>query len=387
MPRRLIDSRIYSNEKYGELPMGAKELLKSIVTHADEDGRLKAGGKFLRSITFPYNEEISSVQVEEWRDLLHEAGFIRAYGCNGDRYCDVPGWQDPKSEFHQVLRKDRYTPSVLPPFQAGDNQVATTGQPADNPPATAGTAEDKVSQGKVSYNSSPNGELPASTGGPSELPQEAPPASSVRTGEAGTQPEGQTSAEPETELPGHKSVRTGEASTQPGGQPGAEPQREPPKDKSVRRGEAGTQPRTLTSGQRQKQSNVGLVLQAVRDHYGYPDKTDTDPIPNYGKEGKAISRILTRGFTLVQIVECWKKKVAQHHGDFVSFTFVNEDIGKEPTNGFKGPTTRASTPRRTGPRFGGYAESLHRRRAGPGAAGVSAVPGREVRPPPEGGQA
>ena len=59
-----------------------------------------------------------------------------------------------------------------------------------------------------------------------------------------------------------------------------------------------------------------------------------DPIPNYGKEGNAIKRMLTRGFTREEILACWKGKVSQRGGEFVSMTWVNEDIGKKGvTNG------------------------------------------------------
>ncbi len=51
-----------------------------------------------------------------------------------------------------------------------------------------------------------------------------------------------------------------------------------------------------------------------------------DPIPNYGKEGRAIKRMLTRGFTREEILACWKGKVSQRGGEFVSMTWVNEDI-------------------------------------------------------------
>lgn len=149
MPRRMIDSRIFNNERYGELPLGARQLLSSIVTHADEDGRLKGSGKFLRSITFPYDEEVSTNQTEQWRDLLAKAQFIRTYSKNGDQFLDVPGWTDPKSEFHQILRKDRYTPSLIPSFREADNQPTTSRQPADNQVTDSCPLEGKVSKGKV----------------------------------------------------------------------------------------------------------------------------------------------------------------------------------------------------------------------------------------------
>ena len=61
-----------------------------------------------------------------------------------------------------------------------------------------------------------------------------------------------------------------------------------------------------------------------------PAKTKAiDPIPSYGKEGTAIKRMLTRGFTREEILACWKDKVSQRGGEFVNMTWVNEDIGKK----------------------------------------------------------
>jgi hypothetical protein len=77
-----------------------------------------------------------------------------------------------------------------------------------------------------------------------------------------------------------------------------------------------------------KDSVVSEIFTEMRAYLGYPDKIDKDPIPNYGKEGQAIKRMLTRGFTREAIMECWKSKVSQRGGEFVSMTWVNEDIGQ-----------------------------------------------------------
>jgi hypothetical protein len=62
---------------------------------------------------------------------------------------------------------------------------------------------------------------------------------------------------------------------------------------------------------------------------GFPNKTQKDPIPNYGKEAKAIARMVARGYTETEILRAWKHKV-ESRGEFVSMVFVNEDIGKNP---------------------------------------------------------
>jgi hypothetical protein len=75
-------------------------------------------------------------------------------------------------------------------------------------------------------------------------------------------------------------------------------------------------------------SVVTGIYAEMRSYLGFPDKLTQDPIPSYGKEGQAIKRMLTRGFTREAIVACWKSKVSQRGGEFVSMTWVNEDIGK-----------------------------------------------------------
>ena len=71
------------------------------------------------------------------------------------------------------------------------------------------------------------------------------------------------------------------------------------------------------------------ILDEMKTYLGFPAKIDKDPIPNYGKEGSAIKRMLTRGFTREEVTNCWKQKVDVRGGEFVSMTWVNEDIGKK----------------------------------------------------------
>lgn len=76
------------------------------------------------------------------------------------------------------------------------------------------------------------------------------------------------------------------------------------------------------------ESIVGGIFEEMRQYLGFPEKSDKDPIPNYGKEGQAIKRMLTRGFTRKEVTDRWKRKVDERGGEFVSMVWVNEDIGK-----------------------------------------------------------
>jgi len=74
-------------------------------------------------------------------------------------------------------------------------------------------------------------------------------------------------------------------------------------------------------------SVINEIFAEMRAYLGFPDKVKIDPIPSYGKEGQSIKRMLTRGFTRGEILACWKGKVSQRGGEFVSMTWVNQDIG------------------------------------------------------------
>jgi hypothetical protein len=71
---------------------------------------------------------------------------------------------------------------------------------------------------------------------------------------------------------------------------------------------------------------IAEILTEMKAWLGYPIKTDKDPIPNYAKEGQFLKKMLGRHFTREEILSCWKAKVQQRRGEFVSLAWVNEDI-------------------------------------------------------------
>jgi hypothetical protein len=100
-------------------------------------------------------------------------------------------------------------------------------------------------------------------------------------------------------------------------------------------------PRKTRPTNNKKDATVKEIFTEMHEYFAFPEKISQDPIPSYGKEGQAIKRMLARGFTREAIVECWKGKVSQRGGEFVSMTWVNEDIGKPEKQ--KGGVRRLST--------------------------------------------
>jgi len=251
----MITSEIWFNEKVAKLPDAGRLLFIGIFSNADDDGRLKASAKFLKAHIFPYDEDKSIELIKELRDKCTQLGLIRLYTNGREEFLDIPGWSE-----HQIIRKDRYTPSKLPSFD--DCSLTTKAHPSGNQVTTTGNHSIREGRGgKVNLIKSP----------------------------------------------------------------------------------------LLRKGARTKQADpvVNEIFAEMRKYLGYPEQVcggeavpaieessamtadRRDPIPNYGKEGKAIKRMLTRGFTREEILDCWKSKVSQRGGEFVSMTWVNEDIGKK----------------------------------------------------------
>jgi len=78
--------------------------------------------------------------------------------------------------------------------------------------------------------------------------------------------------------------------------------------------------------------DYSVFFEGIQEFFGYPTLTDKDPIPNHGKEAKAIARMLQRGYSEDDIMTAWKAKCQSRSTNgkpvFVSMVYVNEDIGK-----------------------------------------------------------
>lgn len=75
---------------------------------------------------------------------------------------------------------------------------------------------------------------------------------------------------------------------------------------------------------------VKQILDQIREYCGYPDRRTEDPIPNPAKESTFVKKMFNRGFTLESVVDYWKRRINERGGEFISATWINEDIGKRP---------------------------------------------------------
>lgn len=92
MTRRMIDASLWQNEKFTRMPLGAQMLQIGIITHADDQGRVKANPSFLRNQIFPDNEDITNADIQTWLGLMVKNGTILVYSADEKQYAQLLNW-------------------------------------------------------------------------------------------------------------------------------------------------------------------------------------------------------------------------------------------------------------------------------------------------------
>lgn len=137
MPRRMITPEIWYNEKFTSQTDTGRLLFIGIFSNADDDGRLKASAKYLKAHIFPYDEDKKLDLIQQLRDELNKSGLINVYSTNGKEYLELPGWRE-----HQLIRKDRYKTSPIPPFDNATKPLYETEEPDSDQKTTNGIPDD-----------------------------------------------------------------------------------------------------------------------------------------------------------------------------------------------------------------------------------------------------
>jgi hypothetical protein len=102
---RSIKPDFWDDEKIGQISRDARLLFIGLWNHADDEGRMRANSRYVKSKVFPYDDD---VQVD---GLLAEIACLRMivlYTVDGQDYLWI-------SNFRKHQRIDRPQPSTLPP--------------------------------------------------------------------------------------------------------------------------------------------------------------------------------------------------------------------------------------------------------------------------------
>jgi len=105
MTRRMLDSAIWKNEKFGVMPPMARLLAIGIINQADDQGRGKAHPVYLRSQIFPY-DDVTAGDVAGWLAMVAENETILIYQVDGKDYYQILNWWAYQS--HQYAMPSQY---------------------------------------------------------------------------------------------------------------------------------------------------------------------------------------------------------------------------------------------------------------------------------------
>jgi hypothetical protein len=90
MPRkRDIDPSLWSNEQLADVARDARLLYIGLISHADDEGRLRASPRALKAAIFPYDDELTVRDLTAWLDQLTQAGVLCCYEHEGERYAHL----------------------------------------------------------------------------------------------------------------------------------------------------------------------------------------------------------------------------------------------------------------------------------------------------------
>lgn len=89
---RSIKPEFPHDETLGRVSRDARLLFILLWTCADDAGRSRASGAYLRGQLFPFDEDITGADVEGWLKELEDAGRVRSYRINAESYCVVTNW-------------------------------------------------------------------------------------------------------------------------------------------------------------------------------------------------------------------------------------------------------------------------------------------------------
>lgn len=113
MPRiRSIKPAFFSDERMAELPRDVRLTFLGLISHADDEGRLKGDVRLIKAQIWPLDDDIDLSTIESHLGMLADgaAGRIQRYEVNGRRYIQVRNFAR-----HQYIQKKKASELPAPP--------------------------------------------------------------------------------------------------------------------------------------------------------------------------------------------------------------------------------------------------------------------------------
>ena len=105
--KRMIDPNIWQSEDFNSLSLMGRLLFIGMFSNADDEGRGIANPVFLRSIVFPYDEDIKGDDINNILAEINVKMSVEIYSCDGKRYYQLTNWD-------KWQKVDKPKPSLFP---------------------------------------------------------------------------------------------------------------------------------------------------------------------------------------------------------------------------------------------------------------------------------
>ena len=102
----MVKVEFWEDEKLGQLSRDARLLFIGTWNMADDGGNVKLTPVWLRSRLFPFDDDVTPKQLEEWLGELIDAGRIVPYEVQGERYGSIVHFLDHQYINHPSKRRN-----------------------------------------------------------------------------------------------------------------------------------------------------------------------------------------------------------------------------------------------------------------------------------------
>lgn len=116
--RRMIDPNIWQSEDFAKLSSFSKLVFIGLFSNADDEGRGRAKPVYVKSMLFPYDDDIRVTDVEKSLSEIAANMSITFYNHDGSEYYSLDNW----NKWQKVERPSK---SVIPLF--GDDSAIIRG--------------------------------------------------------------------------------------------------------------------------------------------------------------------------------------------------------------------------------------------------------------------
>ena len=110
--KRMLDPSFWTDEKLGECSIQERFLFAGLFSQADDEGYGRANPKLLKSLIFPYDDDLRASDIKKWLSRLGGLGLVVLYTVNGQAYYYLPNFTK-----HQTI--NRPTASTFPKPEDG----------------------------------------------------------------------------------------------------------------------------------------------------------------------------------------------------------------------------------------------------------------------------